>query len=103
MQLENLYNTLIDAMVTLSKYFTRRKKCHKKRIVGWTLHCKDLHYNARHNFLIWHSNGRLRSGVTFEAMKTSRARLRRTVKFCKNSIKMLKKVILLNKLISEKP
>ena len=103
MQLENLYNTLIDAMLISSNYFTRRKKCHKKRIVGWNLHCKDLHSNARHNFLVWHNNGRLRSGETFEAMKTSRARFKRAVKFCKNNENMLKKEILLSKFISKKP
>ena len=62
MQLENLYNTLIDAMVVSSNYFTRRKKCHKKRIVGRHLHCNDLHSEARHIFLVWQNNGRLRSG-----------------------------------------
>ena len=30
MQLENLYNTLIDAIVISSNYFTARKKCDKK-------------------------------------------------------------------------
>ena len=34
MQLEIHYNTLIDTMLISSNYFTRRKKCHKKRIVG---------------------------------------------------------------------
>ena len=33
-RLENLYNTLIDAMLILSNYFTRRKKCHKHRTGG---------------------------------------------------------------------
>ena len=33
-QLENLYNALIDAMHISSTYFTRRKMCHKKRKVG---------------------------------------------------------------------
>ena len=61
MQLENLYNTLIDAILISSNYFTRRKKRHKKRIVGWNLHCKDLNSDARHNFLVWHNIGRLRS------------------------------------------
>ena len=76
MQLENLYNTLIDAMLISPNYFTRRKNCHKKRIVGWNLHCKDIHTDVRLIFLVWHNNGRLRSGQTFEAKKTSRARFK---------------------------
>ena len=73
MQFENLYNTLTDAMLISSDHFTRRKLCQKKRVVGWKLHCKDLHSDARFNFLVCHNNGRLRSGGTFETMKTSRA------------------------------
>ena len=102
MQLENLNDTLNDAILILSNYFTKRKKCHEKRIVGWNLHCKYLHSEAKHNFLEWHNNGRLRSGGIFEAMKTSRGWFKRAVEFCKNNENILKKKILLSKFISKK-
>ena len=60
--------------------------------VGWILLYKDLHSDARHKFLLWHKNGRLRSGKTFEPMK-SRTRFEWQVKFCKNEENILKKVI----------
>ena len=78
-------------MLTSYNHFTNRKKCLKNRTIGWNLHCKDLTSDDGHNFFVWYSNGRLRSGVTFEAMKTSRARFRSAVKFCKNNEKMSKK------------
>ena len=80
-QVRNLYNTLIDAKLILSIYLIKRKKCPEDRIVGWNLHCKHLHSDAGHIFLLWHNNGRLRSGVTFEALKTSRAHFKRAVTF----------------------
>ena len=70
-------------MLISSNFYARKNKCHKNRIVEWKLHCKVLHSDARHNFLVRHNNGRLRSGKTFEAMKTSRARFNRAVRFCK--------------------
>ena len=67
------------------------------------MHCKDLHSDARKNFLLWHINGQLRSGVIFEAMKTSRARFKRAAKFCKKNENMLEKEILPNKIIFKNP
>ena len=60
-QLENLSNTLIGTMLVSSNYFIKMKTCPKIRIVGWNFHCKDLHSDARQNFILWHKNGRLRS------------------------------------------
>ena len=92
-------------MQCLSRLFISQgeKSVLKSLIVERNLHCKDLHSDARHNFLVWHNNGRLRSGITFEAMKTSRACFRRAVKFCKNNENKLKKEILRNEFISKKP
>ena len=94
---------VLYSMLISSDYFCRRKKCHKKRKCWWNLHCKDLHSEARHRFPVWHNNDRLRTGVTFEAMRTSHARFKRTVMFCKNNENLLKKEILLSKFISKNP
>ena len=67
------------------------------------MYCKDFHSNARHNFLLWNNNGRLCSGETFEDMKTSRTRIKKSLNLCKNNKNMFKKAILLNKFISKKP
>ena len=66
------------------------------------MHCKELHSDARHNFLLWHNTGRLDSGETFVGMKTSRAPFKRAMKLCKNVENALKKENLLNKFISKK-
>jgi hypothetical protein len=83
--LDNAYDFLINTLKSRSAEYTikgREKKF--KQVPGWNQECKCLHSVARDKFLTWNSNGRIRFGLDFDQMKSSRATFRRAFDKCKH-------------------
>ena len=56
-----------------------------KSVPGWNLYCKDLHAEARLQYLNWMQNGKPRQGFIFDQMKLSRSNFKRALDYCRNN------------------
>ena len=92
-------NDLEDLYSTITEYYLPHNRNNNKKcwLVGWNQYCKDLYAEVRREYLTRHSNGRIRSGVQFEAMRESRRQFKKALKFCRKNERSIRKENLLSK------
>ena len=96
--LEDLYSTITECLSVASLSLPQYRNNNKKYcLVGWNQYCKDLYAVARRKYLTWHSNGRIRLGEQFEAMRESRRQFKKALKFCRKNEQSIRKENLLSK------
>ena len=78
------YDYFLESLSLSSQDFTIRKSDKFKIIPGWNLHCRELHNHAREAYLTWHSNGKVRSGIYYDNMISTRAAFRKALNKCKS-------------------
>ena len=74
-----MYQQICDVLHTASKKCIPSSKidCYKEHIVsGFNEHVKELHYIARHDFVMWRSAGKPRFGEICLSMNQSRLRFK---------------------------
>ena len=91
--IEKTFDFIKKSIFTASAMYLPIKQNGKafKNKPGWNTHCKELYDVARKNFLKWVSEGKIRNGYSFEAMKKSRADFRQALNYCKKNEFLLRK------------
>ena len=98
LQLEQLYELLIDAVFSASEILPQYAKNSKQySVVGWNMYCKNKYNLAKRKFLEWHNSGRIRFGELFENMKSSRKEFKSALKFSRKNQMNIRKQIILEK------
>ena len=95
-QLNNIYEILGDLLVLCSDHFQKSvTNANFKVVPGWNLYCQDLYKKSRECFLKGHNSGRIRSGIIFENMKSSRKFFKNALNYVsKNEINIRKQALL---------
>lgn len=90
------YHFISDCLHVAAGHFKSRSSGTKfKSVSGWNDFCKDLHADARADFVKWNDNGRIRQGAEFDVMKGSRTKFRNALNYCKaNELKIKKEKLL---------
>ena len=85
------YSDLIYCMLECSKHLHTQSKNSFRIVPGWNDQCKILYHDARERYFEWMSHGKIRSGLLFEDMKTSRALFKNALKNCRDNEKNIRK------------
>ena len=93
--LDNIYTVLVENNHVSTIPLDKRTKHCSRQILGWNWYRRDLYADGGKPFLNWFRNGRPRNNDFFEAMKTSPAAFRNTLKFCWRKELFLKRDFLL--------
>ena len=64
--IDEFYQFLCSAIFAASDHFQMRGNNRFNTVVGWNDICKELHKEARDNFLKWKDESRIRTGLVFE-------------------------------------
>jgi len=87
--IDELFNYVKDAVLFASINcfpYTKYSNSGAYEVVpGWNDYCREAHEEARKAYLIWHRNGKIRSGHCFDNMKTARSRFRRSLRYCREN------------------
>ena len=81
--IENYYNNLNRAIIECGRKVFGCTTHKGKNVPGWNSHVKELYSEYRRTFLIWRSNGSPRQGEVAVSMRTSRARFKLALRWCK--------------------
>ena len=99
--IDRLYNNIIRCLKEASTSIHTKAKVVHKQVPGWNDYCQAVHSEARDAFLQWTVHGRPRYGLLFDAMKSSRARFKYTLRQCKRSENRAKADAMANRLLSK--
>ena len=90
-QLEQSYNEMIYCILECSKHMQTRFKNNFTIVPGWNDECKNFYQRARDNYFLWLNNGKIRSGLLFENMKSSRTLFKNALQKCKDNEQNIRK------------
>ena len=80
-----MYNQIVDSLRQASSNFICEKRVPKHHITpGWNEYVKEAHSEARDAFLMWKYNAKPCFGPIYDIMKTSRARFKYCLRYCKS-------------------
>ena len=95
--LDEAYDYLLTSLLSASEEFNINNNSKQfKAVPGWTDNCKFLYSIARDKYKIWNNNGRIRYGIIYDEMKSSRTEFKRALKLCKVNENNIKKSKLCN-------
>jgi hypothetical protein len=78
-------NNAVNDVIPMRKFY------HSEfNIPGWNTYVKEKHESARDAFLMWLEVGKPKFGPYFDAMKTTRAKFKLALRYCRNNIEQLK-------------
>jgi exonuclease III len=80
--INRLHANVICALKEASADLQQASQPSYKQRPGWNDYCREVHADARDDFLMWTHNGRPRQGPTFDAMKRSRAQFKAALRYC---------------------
>ena len=85
--IENCFEFIKKSIFSASALFLPIKQNNNafKNRPGWNKNCKELYDIARQKFLRWVSEGKIRSGTSFDDMRSSRADFRKALNYCKKN------------------
>jgi hypothetical protein len=69
----------------------KNKTTRYKAIPGWSTHCKHLYNSAKEYLRTWDQNGRMRSGVDYDKMKSAKNKFKSALEKCKKDETRMKK------------
>lgn len=87
--IDKLYNKIV-CILCEAAVFSNVSKKHKKRIVGWNLHVRQAHCEARLGFWMWQDRGKPRSGPDFDYMNQTRKLFKTKLKWCQDNQNQIK-------------
>ena len=80
--------------ITQQRILKRQERKKNKVIPGWNIYCKEKYKMTRIPFLAWLSHGKIRNGVLFENIKTTRKIFVIASKYCKRNENVIRNNIL---------
>ena len=80
--INDLYNSILDALLVSGESFTKTSKTVYRQIPGWHEVLREHHLVARRAFLNWRWAGSPRQGPLFQQMRTSRAQYKLAMRDC---------------------
>ena len=95
-KLDEIYEFLTNSILDASSFLLKTKTKTRQQVTGWNEHCRESHALAREKFLEWNADGRIRNGVLFEEMKTTRSDFKYSLRHCRKNEMQIKKQKLCN-------
>ena len=100
--LNKAYDYLIASLHSASREFNVINNSNQfKPVPGWNRNCKFLYSVARDKYKIWNTHGRIRFGVIYDEMKSSRAEFKHALKLCRLDENKIKKSKLCNSFMNK--
>ena len=82
--IENFYNSICTSLKQGSSPFAKASKVTKYNIPGWNEYCDEAHSQARDAYILWADMGKPKQGYIFHLYKSTKARFKYALRYCKN-------------------
>jgi hypothetical protein len=90
-EIKEALSHLKETLRSYTESFKIETSMQNKIIPGWNVYCREVHATARQAFLAWVRNGRIRNGVLYDNMKTTRQVFKEQLEICKRNENDIKK------------